>query len=63
MEKMERLTVYPANIFVTSPDIINQAVTEIQSDLVKQAEYFRSVDKHLEAKRLEERVTYDVEMI
>ena len=63
LEKMERLTVYPANIFVTSPDIINQAVTEIQSDLVKQAEYFRSVDKHLEAKRLEERVTYDVEMI
>ena len=63
LEQVEQLTLYPANIFVTSQDIINQAVGEIQTDLHAQAEFFRRNDKHLEAKRLEDRVGYDVEMI
>ena len=63
LEKVEQLTVYPANIFVTSQDTIQQAVEEIQADLKVQAEMFRRTDRFLEAKRLEERVTYDVEMI
>jgi excinuclease ABC subunit B len=53
----------PANIFVTTQERINRAIDEIQLDLGKQVEYFKSVGKELEAKRLYERVTYDVEMI
>ncbi|MBO4282136.1 MAG: excinuclease ABC subunit UvrB [Bacteroidales bacterium] len=63
LEKMERLTLYPATIFVTSQDVINLAVSEIQADLHLQAEAFRRNDRHLEAKRLEDRVSYDLEMI
>ena len=59
----EKLTIYPANIFVTSQDSMNTAISEIQLDLGKQVEYFKSIGKHLEAKRLEDRVTYDVEMM
>ena len=59
----EKLTLYPANIFVTSQDSMNNAISEIQLDLGKQVEYFKSIGKHLEAKRLEDRVTYDVEMM
>jgi len=60
---VEKLTIYPANIFVTSQDSMNTAISEIQLDLGKQVEYFKSIGKHLEAKRLEDRVTYDVEMM
>lgn len=63
LEGFEQLTVYPANIFVTSPDSMKSAIFEIQDDLMKQVEYFKEVGKHLEAKRLEERVTYDLEMM
>ena len=59
----EKLTLYPANIFVTSQDSMNNAISEVQLDLGKQVEYFKSIGKHLEAKRLEDRVTYDVEMM
>ena len=59
----EKLTLYPANIFVTSQDSMNNAISEIQLDLGKQVKYFKSIGKHLEAKRLEDRVTYDVEMM
>ncbi len=63
IEKINELTIYPANIFVTSQAGINQAVHEIQVDLKERVEYFKEIGKHLEAKRLEERVVYDVEMI
>ncbi|MBO4232655.1 MAG: excinuclease ABC subunit UvrB [Bacteroidales bacterium] len=59
----EQLTIYPASIFVTSQDSMNNAVENILLDLGEQVKYFKSIDKHLEAKRLEDRVTYDVEMM
>lgn len=62
-EHLEDLSIYPANIFVTSREKMQQAIYEIQDDLVKQVNYFRETGKHLEAKRLEERVTYDMEMM
>ncbi|MFT5646499.1 MAG: excinuclease ABC subunit B [Aureispira sp.] len=62
-EKFEKLTIYPANMFVTSPDVLQDAIWEIQQDLVKQVDYFKEIGKHLEAKRLEERTNFDLEMI
>lgn len=59
----DEFKIYPANIFVTSPARQQSAVAQIQLDLGEQAEAFRREDKPLEAQRLEERVTYDVEMI
>ncbi len=63
IEKFKRLTIYPANMFVTSPDVLQGAIWEIQQDLVKQVDYFKEIGKHLEAKRLEERTNFDLEMI
>ena len=63
LESLESLLIYPANIFVTSPDVLQQAIRDIQDDLVKQIDYFKSIGKHLEAKRLEERTNFDLEMI
>jgi excinuclease ABC subunit B len=63
IERMEQLTIYPANMFVTSPDVLQNAIWEIQQDLVKQVDYFKEIGKHLEAKRLEERTNFDLEMI
>ena len=63
IEKFDKLTIYPANMFVTSPDVLQNAIWEIQQDLVKQVEYFKEIGKHLEAKRLEERTNFDLEMI
>jgi len=63
IEKYDRLTIYPANMFVTSPDVLQGAIKNIQDDLVKQIDYFKEVGKHLEAKRLEERTNFDLEMI
>ena len=63
VEKFEKLTIYPANMFVTSPDVLQNAIWEIQQDLVKQVDYFKEIGKHLEAKRLEERTNFDLEMI
>jgi excinuclease ABC subunit B len=57
------LSIYPANIFVTSQDKMKQAIYEIQDDLLKQVTYFREIGKEYEAKRLEERVSYDIEMM
>lgn len=59
----DRLNIYPANMFVTSPDILQKAIRDIQYDLVKQVEYFKEIGKHLEAKRLDERTNFDLEMI
>lgn len=63
VEKYDRLNIYPANMFVTSPDILQNAIKEIQDDLVKQYNYFKDIGKHLEAKRLKERTEFDLEMI
>jgi excinuclease ABC subunit B len=63
IEKFKKLTIYPANMFVTSPDVLQAAIWEIQQDLVKQVDYFKEIGKHLEAKRLEERTNFDLEMI
>ncbi len=63
MEAVDRITIYPANIFVTSRETMNAAIQSIQEDMVKQVEFFKEIGKHLEAKRLEERVLYDLEMM
>ena len=63
IESLQDIIIYPANIFVTSQDTINQAIQEIQIDLKAQVDYFKQIDKHIEAKRLEDRVVYDIEMI
>ncbi|MBA21879.1 MAG: excinuclease ABC subunit B [Flavobacteriales bacterium] len=63
IEQYEQLNIYPANMFVTSPDVLQNAIHQIQDDLVKQLDFFREVGKHLEAKRLEERTNFDLEMI
>jgi len=63
LEKFEDLNIYPANIFVTTKDRMNDAVWQIQQDMVKQVEYFKEIGKPLEAKRLEDRTLYDLEMM
>jgi len=63
VEKFENLKIYPANLFVTSPDVLQNAIKNIQDDLVKQYDYFKEIGKHLEAKRLKERTEFDLEMI
>ncbi|TYP98286.1 excinuclease ABC subunit B [Tenacibaculum adriaticum] len=63
IEKLDQLTIYPANLFVTSPDVLQNAIHQIQDDMVKQVDYFKEIGKHLEAKRLKERTEFDLEMI
>ena len=63
LDRPEQVSIFPANIFVTTQDRIQKAIRMIQDDLVAQVEYFNSIGKHLEAKRLDERVNYDLEMI
>lgn len=63
IELYEQLTIYPANMFVTSPEVLQNAIHQIQDDLVKQVAYFNDIGKPLEAKRLEERTTFDLEMM
>ena len=59
----EEYKVYPANLFMTSKETQEKAVRQIEDDLAQRVEYFREVGKPLEAKRLHERVTYDMEML
>jgi len=63
INELEQALIYPANIFVTTQTRINQAISQIQDDLVKQIDYFKSIGKPYEAKRIDERVNYDLEMI
>ena len=63
LERYDRLNIYPANMFVTSPDVLQNAIKDIQDDLVVQHDYFKDIGKHLEAKRLKERTEFDLEMI
>ena len=62
-EHVSEVPIYPAKNFVTTKEQSNRAVSMIQDDLVRQIEYFESVGKFLEAKRLKQRVEYDLEMI
>jgi len=63
IEKRTTLTVYPANIFITSQDKMKKALVEIQDDLFRQVAFFKENGKFIDAKRLEDRVNYDIEMM
>ncbi len=63
IERFKEFRLYPASLFITTKERINRALGEIEIDLGERVEYFRSIGKNLEAKRLYERVTYDLEMI
>ena len=63
IEPLQNITIFPANIFVTSKEKIKTATDEILLDMYKQTEYFREIGKVEDAKRLQDRVNYDVEMI
>ncbi len=60
---MEQLRIFPANLFVTTPDMLNGAIKQIELDLGAQVEHFTKMGRPLEAKRLEERTVFDLEMI
>lgn len=59
----DSINIYPANLFVTTPETMQSAVRQIQDDLVKQVDFFQEIEKPLEAKRLQERTELDLEMI
>ncbi len=63
ISNFDQIQIYPANLFVTTKETLNGAIREIQDDLVKQVDFFQSVEKPLEAKRLQERTELDLEMI
>ena len=63
VDQFDKYRIYPANLFMTNHDTQEQAVRQIEDDLAVQEAYFMEMGKELEAKRLHERVTYDVEMI
>ncbi len=63
IETLDDTVIYPANIFIAGKERINEAIRQIQDDLVKQVEFFQSQGRLLEAKRIKERVEYDLEMI
>ena len=62
-ERHDHLAIFPANLFVTSQSRQQGAIHQIQEDMMKQIDYFKETGKHLEAKRLEDRVIFDLEMI
>jgi len=63
IKQHESYTVYPANIFVTAPDTLQKAIILIEEDMIKQVDFFKEQGKTLEAKRIEERVKFDLEMM
>ncbi len=63
IEFVDEISIFPANIFSTTKERIKSAVWNIQEDLYKQCEFLHSIEKHAEAKRLKQRVEYDLEMI
>jgi len=63
IESLPDIAIYPANIFVTSQEKMKSSLMEIQLDMAKQVDYFHEIGHHLEAKRLKDRVEYDVEMM
>ena len=63
IDSLDEITIYPANIFITSKERTQEAITEIQDDLTSHLEFLKNHGKNAEAKRLDERVNYDLEMI
>ena len=63
LERFDEIIIYPASNFLTSKDHLPEIILQIQRDMFDRRDYLISIDKHLEAKRLEERVNYDLEMI
>lgn len=63
LEELQQTAIYPANIFVTTRERMQQALQQIHRDMISQVDFFREIDKHQEAKRLRDRVTYDLEML
>ena len=63
MQKVDSISIYPANMFSTQESALQKAITEIQLDLGKQVAFFKEVGKNLEAKRLNERTLFDIEMM
>lgn len=63
IDSMPNISIYPANIFVTSQNKMKSSLKEIQLDMGKHVAYYKEIGRHLEAKRLEDRVTYDIEMM
>ncbi|MCR5827910.1 MAG: excinuclease ABC subunit UvrB [Bacteroidales bacterium] len=63
VEYLNEITIYPANNFVTTKERTRQAINQIQDDMMEQVSYFNDIGRHLEAKRLKQRVEYDIEMI
>lgn len=63
IESFETFQIFPANIFVTNKDTIKEAIIQIQDDLTEHVAYLKDIGKHLEAKRILERVTLDMEMM
>ncbi len=63
IDTFDETVIYPANIFIAGKERMTQAIYQIQDDMMKQVEYFKSIDRHAEAKRLHQRVEYDLEMI
>jgi excinuclease ABC subunit B len=61
--EFDKINIYPANLFVTTKQTMNDAIWQIQQDMVAQVQFFEDQGRHLEAKRLEERTTYDLEMM
>lgn len=63
IEKTEAAAIFPANIYVTPKERLHQAINQIQDDMMEQVEYFKNQGRFLEAKRLEDRVVFDIEMM
>ena len=63
LDSVDNLSIYPANMFATSQDVLLNTIHKIQNDLKNQIDFFKNCGKHLEAKRLEERTNFDLEMI
>lgn len=63
LSNFDQINIYPANLFVTSPETMQGAIREIQDDMVKQVDFFNRIEKPLEAKRIQERTELDLEMI
>ena len=63
LEELEQISIYPAGNFVTTKERSTKAISQIQDDMMAQCEYFQEIGKHLEAKRLKQRVEYDLEFI
>ncbi len=63
LDVLDEIRIFPANNFVTSQERMKQALWQVEDDMFKQVEYFKEIGKHLEAKRLQDRVAYDLEMM